>query len=343
LRIIPRGDAVGQAVDTTVRNDRLRFEQKLLSAGKAAFATTFPKDSPIRTSFDCTEKTAQHVRAQVLHMVNGQLPVEPPPDCSMPLQTDYGSPLSDAYRDAKNQTEQSITSAKAKTEKTLDAAKQELESKLPPAAVDALNKMLAEAAKKLTKAGQDAVAKEISKSHPDLASYLEALRGDAPSDEPQWRTFLVGAEKLANDVDGEMKLALGAVDEARALALELGSEVKAVANDPNRQAQIFSAVAQSFAAQGDTFEDRKAPLLNGEQSLPMRYVDPLQFYVLAPWNGVPIRTGANSGGDFNAAVAIPLIDVIGGATSSARIALPISGQRSGQLRSAPPSQPRRRA
>lgn len=313
LRIIPHDNAVARAVDLVVRNDALLFRKKLLGAGKAGLLEAFPKDSQIRKSFECLRTTVSHVRAQVLHVTNGEVPDEAPPSCSLDLQLRYGSSLSDKYADVKQQTEKAAARAKQEADETIADAREAIEAKLPPVVVKKLEEMLPELAKQLSQQARDAVAAQVNK-HRDLASYLKALRGAAPPGETDYKTFLIGAENLIETLDAELQLAFASLDEARALAIQLHGELESIAQNPDRQAQLFNVIATRLGQEGDTFEERRdnPPLDAGEQKVPMRYRDRWQFYALAPWNAVPIRTGSDSGGDLNAAVAIPLIDIFGG-------------------------------
>jgi hypothetical protein len=119
--------------------------------------------------------------------------------------------------------------------------------------------------------------------------------------------------KLASVVDADIQALLGSTEGARALADRLAEKGREVAASPARQAEIFKAVVESpHASAGDPFDPRidNPALLAGEQKLDMRYADQLQFFFLAPWNGVPIRASSTEA-DVSAAVAVPLLDLAG--------------------------------
>jgi hypothetical protein len=319
LRIVPRGSPVGDAVFLKVRDDNSRFLKRASEALKAGADEALPKDSPARKSLNCLKKRILHGKAQVLKVVRGEIPVPQLDDekCEMPLGLEYGTPLSDAYEKSKHVTREELARLKERTETELEKAQDKLEAKLPEEA----RKALEEGAKALYDAASEKVREAVAKrldTPPKLTlvAFLEKEREALGLPETEiknlnglYDTFL----KLSKDVDAQIASALRSVDEARALALDLYEEARRIGTDTERQAQIFSAMVTNLQTQEDVFEARRdnPPLLAGEQKLAMEYSDTFQTFLLAPWNGVPIRVGSDAEADLNAAVAVPLLDVFG--------------------------------
>jgi hypothetical protein len=206
---------------------------------------------------------------------------------------------------------------KEKAELELEEARKKLEAKLPDAAKKALEDGAQALLEKTSQKVRDAVAKRLTEGNkPTLVQFLERERealGLPKVEITELNDLYDSFSKLAKDVDAQIASALRSVDEARALALSLYEEARRVGTDTERQAQIFGAIAASLRDQGEVFEARRdnPPLLPSEQKLRMEYSDHWQSFLLAPWNGVPIRVGSDSEADLTAAVAVPLLDVFG--------------------------------
>jgi hypothetical protein len=196
----------------------------------------------------------------------------------------------------------------------LDRTREDLERKLP----DFKRKQVEAAVEALAKAAEPEVRTKISNwlsTHPnDLVALLEneISAGGTPGQIRTLTDLKTGVIALTADIDAQIRLVMRSFDEGIAFATTLYSEAASIGSDMNRQAHIFNAVVQSLHDQDDVFEPRREnpPLLAGEQRVPMEYSDHVQTFALSPWNGVPIHTDA-SGADFNAAVAIPLLDLAG--------------------------------
>lgn len=323
FRIVPRGNEIGDQLDLTVRDDKDRFRRRVGTALEAGLEEALPKGSPARQSLDCLKKAVLHAHDQVMKTVRGESGVPKlDANCAMPLGLTYGTPLSDAYADRKNQTREKLVELKNDAEAELERARQALESKLPRK----VSETLEQGAKQLFDAATQEVKKAIETKlaqqaggtfESKLVAFFERERvtlGLNPTEVDRLNALYSGFQALAKDVDTQVAYALRSVDEARALSLELYAQASRVASDPERQAQIFNAVAESLQKQGDVFEARRdnPPALAGEQKLLMEYSDTWQTFALAPWNGVPIRTsGGKAEADLNAAVVVPLLDVFG--------------------------------
>jgi hypothetical protein len=313
LRIIPRGTPIPDAVNLTVRNDAERSRERVTQALVAAADEALPKESPARKSLECMKIAVLHAHDQVLKIVRGEIGMPSlDPKCEMPLGLEYGTPLSDAYKDEKNRTREKLVEYKNKAEEALQQAPKALEAKLPPK----VQEILRDGAERLLAAHPALKAKiDRARGAQDLVEFLKLgapIVGLDAEEAEKLKKLYESSQALVKDLDKQVTVALRIVDEARALSIELFEEASRIGSDPNRQAQIFNAFAESLRDQGDVFEARRdnPALLAGEQKIPMEYSDKWQAFALAPWNGVPIRTN-DAEADLNAAVAIPLVDAMG--------------------------------
>jgi len=313
FRVVPRGTEIGDAVDLTVRNDHDLFRRRVT---QALLDGALPEGSPARESLDCLKDAVVRAHEEIKKTIRGEggLP-QLKTTCEMSLGLVHGTPLSDKYADVKNHTRDKLIELKNDAEAELEKAQKTLESKLPEAAKKALkegaDKLLAAAKAEVREKVKAELAKEPKT---ELVDFLERER-KALGLNPEindLNTLYVTFGLLKKDVDSQVTFGLRAVDEARALALELYDEARRVGTDTERQAQLFNAVAESLRSQGDVFEARRdnPVLLVGEQAMPMEYSDHWQGFMLAPWNGVPIRP-KQAEADISAAIAIPLIDFFG--------------------------------
>jgi hypothetical protein len=313
FRIIPRGTPITDAVNLTVRNDSERSRERITRALEAAADEALPKDSPARKSLECMKMAVLDAQDQVLKIVRGDIGMPSlDPKCQMPLGLEHGTPLSDAYKDKKNQARDKLVEFKNKADEELQKVPKALEAKLPPK----VQEILSDGAERLLQANPDLKAKiDRARGAQDLVEFLKqgtAIAGLDAAEAEKLEKLYESFQALVKDIDKQVTVALRIVDEARALSIELFEEASRIGSDTNRQAQIFNAFAESLRDQGGVFEARRdnPPLLAGEQKIPMEYSDRWQAFAFAPWNGVPIRTN-DAEADLNAAVAIPLVDAFG--------------------------------
>jgi hypothetical protein len=131
---------------------------------------------------------------------------------------------------------------------------------------------------------------------------------------PEIRELGSRGATLLKDADDLFLGVTQLADQTLALHAELKKSAIRIGSDRKEQAKLFQATHEALAEK-ELFESRAAnptPFV-GELSLDMRYDDRFQYYVLAPWNGVPVRTsgsnpGASSLGWEN---AIPIVDALG--------------------------------
>jgi hypothetical protein len=149
-----------------------------------------------------------------------------------------------------------------------------------------------------------AIAKELAKAK---AAILEKAGDKKLPNNLSVTQSLATLDELAASATGAFDQAYQLVEKAHATAKELAS-------DRERQAQDFAHVAATLDAQGSVFQPvhPNPGLAADEVALPMKYADPFQWFVLAPWHAVSVRLGRDSGlNDLSPANAIPVIDVVG--------------------------------
>jgi hypothetical protein len=91
------------------------------------------------------------------------------------------------------------------------------------------------------------------------------------------------------------------------------ANVKQLVTDRDAQAREYAAVTEALAQSGSVFQPftKNPELVQDEKALDMHYGDKFQFFLLAPWNGVPIRVTRNVGATLGIENAIPILDVAG--------------------------------
>jgi hypothetical protein len=322
LRVIPRDASVTEAIDLRVRDDRQRFKTRVVNALQAGANEALPQDSPARASLKCLKERVLHAESQIRRLINGEVgEYQPDALCTLPLTTATGTtPLSDEYARFSNQGRDQLQQLKTNALSTLLNVGAELQAKIESAQAKALldgeQALLARA----SAAVQSAVLARLGGGNQaDQLKALQALLvshaglGLTDNDLQQLQSFYAQSQNLVHDVDAQVKAALAAVDESRLLAESLYDEARRVAATPERQAQIFNAVAQSLSHQGDVFEPRRdnPPLLAGEQQIGMEYADVFQVFAGAVWNAVPFRLNDRERVDFNETVAVPILDLVG--------------------------------
>jgi hypothetical protein len=310
IRVIPRGDAVTQGVDTDVRNDKQRLERLISDAFGAAFDVEFPLGSAERESIECLHEGIEHASQTILHQVSSTVVVTPPhvKDCHPLINAGADTPLSDSYKKLKHQSAAEIDQLKTEALNQIAKYRDEFIKAIPknqgPALVDLLKKNLSAENAKLV----DDCALEIEKSGSDAKCFrdIEAKPGFPKKNLDD---FL----RAVRSLDLQIAATLRNVDEAVALAGRIADKAKTLAGDPQKQAEVFNAFAQNLAEHGDAFEARKdnPPLLSGEQKIDMAYADKWQGFFLAPWNGVPMQVNNKMSAEFSAATAVPLVDALG--------------------------------
>jgi hypothetical protein len=88
------------------------------------------------------------------------------------------------------------------------------------------------------------------------------------------------------------------------------ANVKQLTTDRDAQARQLAAVTDALEQEGSVFTafTKNPDLVSGETALDMHYGDKFQFFVLAPWHGLPIRVTRNIGADLGLETAIPILD-----------------------------------
>jgi hypothetical protein len=320
LRVIPRDDSVAQAVDTAARDDLVRFKTAWKDAAGAGLNGVLPEGSEERKSLECLRESLRADARRIMHIVSGEVALAPSCDVltgsRIPLRAAEPAPkpLSEEYAEIENQSRERLNELRAQAYDQVGALKEKVLAALPAQREHvgqvlrvALNASLQGASEHVKTAVGACVADLLE--HEPGSSCDQALLRAGPLASLAYEKLV----KLASLVDADIQALLGTADEAYALADRLTERSREVAASPARQAEIFKAVVESLhASAGGSFEPRRdnPALLSGEQKLDMLYADKLQFFFLAPWNGVPIRA-SNAEADVSAAVAVPLLDVAG--------------------------------
>jgi hypothetical protein len=91
------------------------------------------------------------------------------------------------------------------------------------------------------------------------------------------------------------------------------ANVKQLTTDRDAQARQLASVTDALEQEGSVFTafTKNPDLVSGETALDMHYGDKFQFFVLAPWHGLPIRVTRNVGADLDLETAIPILDIGG--------------------------------
>jgi len=315
IRVIPRSDGIRQEVDTAVVDAHARFRARLSVAVDAVRGLVLsPSESQ---SLECLRESLRLSVRRIERVVSDQVvvPSDAPCDTLTKGQPELQA-LSTEYRDAKKKGLADLEKLRAEAYARIDELKRIVIEKLPEQQQLLIEKMLVMAFHSTKESLNDAQRAAVVACKAELvdrdprANCGKAILEASPTLEGEYGK-LTGVLRV---IDGDLTFLTQTVDEAMALADRLADKVKGIGSDPNRQAQVFNAFAQSLAAQGDVFEPRRdnPPLLVGEQKLDLKYADKFQFFTLAPWNGVPIRVKGSTGADFTAAIAIPLVDILGG-------------------------------
>ena len=315
LRIIPRGASPGD-VELKVRNDKKRFEERIVAGLSSGVNAALPEGA--KEALNCLRQKAANAQLQIRAVVHGDLVVpQLAVGCTMALPGQTALPLSDAYAAAKNQTELAIAEVRSDAIERLEQLRDSLEKGLSEAEKEALEKgfrAVVDGASTEAKARADRYLN--APTHPGVREVIQLLEKEQRAlgaTDPVVKSLgeLLSASKgLVEDVDRQVRETLRTVDETRALASTLYQSARGIVKSPERQAEIFNAVAVSLHQQGDVFEARRdnpAPLA-GEQLMPMEYADYFQGFILAPWNGVPFHSGK---AELSGTVAIPLLDLAG--------------------------------
>jgi hypothetical protein len=317
LRILPRETGVTHELQIEVREDRARFITRVSTAAKAAADVALPPGTDARKSLECLVAQISSASATIQAMVDKPALVQMPKGCTPLIDAGGATPLSDAYRDIKNQTEEQLQSIRTKAEEAVVAKRQEAIKKISPEVLSVLQKVVdwAKTSAGLTAAQVAAVAavegcvKTFGSLPEEDKACVDKLRALAPDVVAKIQPLIDSAVLL----DQDLSILLRTADEARLLAANLYDRTRDTLKDPNKQAQIFNAFTASLNTQGGVFEPHRdnPPLIASEQRLEMAYSDPWQGFVLAPWNAVPLRVSDEVEADLNAAVVIPILDLGG--------------------------------
>ncbi len=316
IRVIPRDDSVVQEVDTKTREDYSRFTASLTGALDTALDTWLPPASIERKSFDCLQRELKNDASQIMRVVSGQVALEPA--CNVltgatiaPLAgaVPPGKPLSDAYATLKNQTRDAVNEKLGEAYAELQKAKDSALARIPITRHQ-FGLVLKATLTALPEPSKSACISQLIDGVPGTGCSLALATAASPSAVAEFQKI----EASGKMIDKDVQAVLGTVDEAHALADALSDKTKELIANPAQQAQVFNAFAQSIAAQGSPFEPRKdnPPLLVGEQKIPLEYSDKFQWFLFAPWTGVPVHVHDGSEADFTAAVAVPFLDAFGG-------------------------------
>jgi hypothetical protein len=312
LRVVPRDTGVTHVIDMEMRDDRARFMARLGTATTAAGYVALPVGSPERASLDCLADQFESAKQAIMSFVD-RVPAIPAP-CAPLIAAGGATPLSDAYRDAKNQSQAQLEALQAKADAAISAKRAEVLAKFPPQVRKVLQDVYTGLSGKLPaaqKAAADTIVQTCIGKAGTAATDAEcfrqvyALPGVGGIVDPLIQT--------ATTLDQDLTHLLQTIDEARLLAAHLRDRGKAILNDPQKQGEIFKAFTESLNTQADPFEPRRdnPPLVPSEQRIEMQYADSVQGFFFAPWNAVPLRVNDEVEADFNAAVAVPMLDVGG--------------------------------
>jgi hypothetical protein len=312
LRVVPRNKGVTHVVDLETRDDSARFQARLGTAVRAAGNVVLPPGSPERASLDCLASQFESAKQTIMSVVD-QVPTLPA-SCAPLIKAGGAAPLSTAYRDVKNQSQAQLEGLQAKADATIVAYRAAVLATFPPAVGRVLRDVYSGIASNLPpaqKAAADAIILACigragtTSSDAECLRQLYGLPGVASVIDPLMQTAIV--------LDQDMTTLLQTVDEARLLAERLRDRGKEILNNPDTQGEVFKAFTASLQTQADPFEPRKEnpPLIPSEQRIEMQYSDAVQGFLLAPWNAVPLRLKNEVEADFNAAVAVPMLDAGG--------------------------------
>lgn len=119
-------------------------------------------------------------------------------------------------------------------------------------------------------------------------------------------------EDILKSGDSIIFSALSLVDDVHVFFEQVREDVKAVVEDDHKKARLFQDIhgALSETTVFEQYAENPAPLA-GETVLPMKYYDPFQIYLLAPWNGVSFRPNDGLQPEVSAMTLVPIIDGIG--------------------------------
>ncbi len=133
---------------------------------------------------------------------------------------------------------------------------------------------------------------------------------------------LIELQNNLRDAEARLLKALALADDVQYLAQDLkasygalATRLVAIKNNPAEQAKIFGYVAQQLEANGSPFQQitSNPQPASGERVLKMGYRESWQWYLLAPWTGIPLKIqGGNSEALFDESNILPIIDVVGG-------------------------------
>jgi hypothetical protein len=310
LRMIPRSDQVAVGVATETRDDHARFESRLKDAFGAALDVELPPGSDERKSLQCLLDQLKGASQVLMHPVSAASIVSPPINANCHPLIDAGAetPLSEAYASVKKQAAGEVDRLKREAFATIAKYREDLLKALPAREREELLKLLLRNLSEGNKELLESCVLTIETTGADMQCLAGAeKKGILPKRNIDAYVAAVRA------LDQRIALTLATADEARALAGRLANKTKELVNDVDKQAEVFNAFVQSLQAKGDVFEPRRdnPALVSGEQKIDMLYGDKWQGFMLAPWNGVPMRMTHNLQADFNAATALPLLDVAG--------------------------------
>lgn len=283
LRVMPAGVPIDDAVlREPAKEGADRTRQVLRIFGQAALNEIVLGDPRLKAAYECYRWQLREIAQKVQAITGGSKPaagVPPPAAATCPAPTvDADVSVLEAYRKAKTEGRRA---AEAATKKLLD---------------------------------------EIEKVDESVAAAVEAAVQKLLSEQATWRTGQT-AQKIAQ-ADAQLQRMLALADEVRGLGRELkGSyrdlvaRAKALRDDTAEQARVFGRVAEQLETAGSPFQQTRPnpDLAPGEKTFQMKYREHFQYYILAPWNAVPIKTtGHDQGFIFDASNVLPVVDVFGG-------------------------------
>jgi hypothetical protein len=315
IRIVPHVDGLVREVELKLRDDRAQFLARLSAAFQAASIVALPPDSPEYASLACLRSSLKSSAQRISRAVSEHTLVEFDTACDVLTGgKPDAQPLGAAYRALKDRSGDEVDKLRAKAYSSIGDLRDAVVKGIPAQRRKLIEAFLAGAFKNAPLTEKHRKAIESCKRElvdRDASAGCGAAIIDADPKLTQLFETVSGAMKT---LDADVKFVTGTADEAFALADRLATRAKDIATDTDTQAQIFNAFAQSLSAQGDPFEPlRDNPaLLAGEQKIDLLYADKFQWFLFAPWNGVPIRVTGDTGGDLSAAVVVPFVDVLGG-------------------------------
>lgn len=153
------------------------------------------------------------------------------------------------------------------------------------------------------------IQEHLSREIPKLRSHLPQIRKELEAK--------VAGEKQRQALarlDAAIADAALAADQAIALAKRLRERALGAIESQEHRARVYEAAVSSLERSGNVFEaytENPQPSPD-EQRLDMKYGDRFQWFLLAPWHGVPVSLAdGGSLGQLDASTAIPIVDLFG--------------------------------